>query len=189
MHTQCEIVEFSKKELIRYTYLKYPYFATKSQIAAELLSKNELFKVKEQKRQLDKLSFFTIGYEGISLENYLNKLIINDVHLLCDVRNNPLSRKFGFSKNQLRKACESIGIKYHHIPDLGIESGKRNALRSINDYNRLFDEYEQTTLIENQEQLLDLQELVRKYRRVSCGLVARQTQGRGSAFGEPPPCA
>lgn len=165
--TQSEIAQFSQQDLIRYTYLKYPYFATKSQIAAELLSEKELSKVEEQKRQSNELSFFTIGYEGISLENYLNKLIINDVRLLCDIRKNPFSMKYGFSKSQLQKACESIGIKYHHIPELGIDSEKRKGLRSINDYNRLFDEYEKTTLIENHKQLLELLELVHKYRRVA----------------------
>jgi hypothetical protein len=43
----------------------------------------------------DTTVIYTLGYEGISLEAYINKLIKNDVKLLCDVRKNPLSRKFG----------------------------------------------------------------------------------------------
>ena len=54
----------------------------------------------------------TIGYEGSTLENYLNRLLRDGVTLLCDVRRNPLSRKYGFSKGTLAKACEGVGIRY-----------------------------------------------------------------------------
>ncbi|WP_348602891.1 DUF488 family protein [Bartonella tribocorum] len=46
----------------------------------------------------EKFCFFTIGYEGKSLENYLNCLLENNIKILCDVRKNPISRKYGFSK-------------------------------------------------------------------------------------------
>jgi hypothetical protein len=49
----------------------------------------------------------TIGYEGRSLEAFLNLLLQNSVTLLCDVRRNPLSRKYGFSKSTLSKARSS----------------------------------------------------------------------------------
>lgn len=55
------------------------------------------------------------------LEQYLNKLIENDVKVLCDVRRNPISMKFGFSKHQLIKACNGVGIEYKHIPEVGID--------------------------------------------------------------------
>ncbi|WP_200885350.1 DUF488 family protein [Jejuia pallidilutea] len=57
------------------------------------------------------ITLFTIGYEGISLEHYLNKLIRNNIKLLCDVRKNALSMKYGFSKSQLKNACEGVCIK------------------------------------------------------------------------------
>lgn len=162
-----EVSEFNHKELVKYTYRKYPYFAIKSQIAEELLTTEELTKVNAQKRSFEEPAFFTIGYEGISLEAYLNKLIINDVRLLCDVRKNPLSMKYGFSKNQLKRACESVGIEYIHIPQLGIDSKKRNDLKTINDYNELFDEYEKTTLVDNRDQLEKLLGFTKKYKRIA----------------------
>lgn len=165
--TRKEVAEFSQKELVKYTYIKYPYFAIKSQIAEELLTLEELEKVNAQKRSFDEPAFFTIGYEGISLETYLNKLIINDVKLLCDVRKNPLSMKYGFSKNQLKRACESVGIEYIHIPQLGIDSEKRTDLKTISDYNKLFDEYEKTTLVENSIQLEEILSLTGKYKRIA----------------------
>lgn len=162
-----EVDGLTQKEMVRYTYRKYPYFAINSQIASELLTNEELVKVVRQKREFKEQAFFTIGYEGISLEKYLNKLIINDVRLLCDVRKNPLSMKYGFSKNQLKHACESIGIQYMHIPELGIDSNKRSDLKSINDYNRLFDEYEKTTLIDNSDQLEKILNLTHKFHRIA----------------------
>ena len=111
--------------------------------------------------------FFTIGYEGISLETYLNKLIINDVRLLVDVRKNSFSMKYGFSKSQLKNACESIGIAYMHLPQLGIESENRQELNSLNDYNKLFESYKKTTLKTNIEFLIQLKELSEKYSRVA----------------------
>ena len=162
-----EIQGFSQNDLVRHTYLHYPYYATKSQIAESILSKDELLSINKQKKNFEALEFFTIGYEGISLEKYLNKLIVYDVKLLCDVRKNPLSMKYGFSKSQLKNACESIGIKYVHIPDLGIESDKRQKLNTMSDYNRLFEEYENTTLKENDESLQYLSTLAKEYKRVA----------------------
>lgn len=162
-----EIEGFSQKELIRHTYLNYPYYATKSQIAKEILSETEMYLVNKQQKTIEASEFFTIGYEGISLENYLNKLIINDVRLLCDVRKNSLSMKYGFSKSQLKNACESIGIKFLHVPELGIESDKRQVLNSMSDYNKLFKEYENTTLKENATSLQYLFNLVKEYKRVA----------------------
>lgn len=167
LQTQREVEEFSQQELIKYTYIKYPYWAIKSQIAKDILSSEQMEKVNQQKRKKEGQEFFTIGYEGVSLETYLNKLILNDVRLLCDVRKNSLSMKYGFSKNQLKNACESIGVKYMHIPQLGIDSGKRTDLKSIGDYNKLFDEYDKTTLVENREFLIKISQLTSKYHRVA----------------------
>lgn len=162
-----EVQNLTQKDIVRHTYLHYPYYATKSQIASDILTDDELIAVNKQKRKNEEPEFFTIGYEGISLETYLNKLIINDVKLLCDVRKNSLSMKYGFSKSQLKNACESIGIKYIHIPNLGIESNKRQELKSMADYNRLFKEYENTTLKQNFDSIEKLFALIKENRRVA----------------------
>lgn len=78
--------------------------------------------------------FYTIGYEGISPEQYINKLLEQDIKLLCDVRRNPISKKFGFSKQELAGALSLVGIAYLHIPELGIASDKRQSLDNEQDY-------------------------------------------------------
>jgi uncharacterized protein (DUF488 family) len=99
----------SQTDLIKYTYIHYPYYATKSTIAKKILDADALQKVQQQTRNSSETMLFTIGYEEISLEKYINKLIINDIKILCDVRKNAFSQKYGFSKSQLRTACEGVG--------------------------------------------------------------------------------
>ena len=86
LDVKSEFGALSQTDLIRHTYQKYPYFAINSSIAQELLTKEELALVEKQKRTFTEPQLFSIGYEGITLETYINKLIINDLHVLCDVR-------------------------------------------------------------------------------------------------------
>lgn len=149
----------SADELIKYTYINFPYFAINSAIAKERLSSEEYLKVLEARPKSDKTILYTIGYEGVSLEEYLNKLILNNIKVLCDVRKNAFSMKFGFSKSQLENACEGVSIKYVHIPELGIDSDKRQELNTQTDYDKLFAIYRTDVLsktIGAQEKVLTL---------------------------------
>ena len=126
--------------LIRKTYELFPYYAIKSEIADKVLYDTALQTVRAVKQQTikDTRILFSIGYEGKSIENFVNTLIENDVRLLCDVRRNPISRKFGFSQGKLQHIVESIGIIYIHIPALGIESEERQSLETQEDFAKLF---------------------------------------------------
>ncbi|MDR1290519.1 MAG: DUF488 domain-containing protein, partial [Planctomycetaceae bacterium] len=132
--------------LIRKAYREYPYYTINSEIIDRLFRGEELERLRNIKQTYIKTDqvLFSIGYEGRSVEAFVNTLIQNDIRLLCDVRKNPLSRKFGFSKSKLKHITQTIGIEYVHIPDLGIESDKRDSLETIEDYNRLFDNYANT---------------------------------------------
>ena len=88
----------------------------------------------------------TIGYERRSYEAYFNQLLGVGVSRLCDVRRNPFSRKWGFSKRLLSRGCEELGIRYEPFPELGIASRHRAGLGDRASYNRLFARYEATTL-------------------------------------------
>lgn len=134
----------SGDDLIAYVYKNYPYYTLNSKIAHKYLAN----KYTKQPTLIDisDTNLFTIGYESITFENYLNKLIDNDIQVLCDVRKNPFSMKFGFSKNMLKHTVEQIGIEYLHLPELGIESENRQELNNLDDYKKLFAVYETTTL-------------------------------------------
>ncbi|MBS1753566.1 MAG: DUF488 family protein [Ferruginibacter sp.] len=148
-------------DIIRYTYRQFPFTAIKSKIAEDLLSKDDFENVISSKPVSGKTTLFTIGYEGISLEAYLNKLIVNDVKVLVDVRRNALSMKYGFSKSQLRRYCENLDIEYVHIPEVGIQSELRQELKTQSDYDKLFIKYTHSNLSQTgsyQKKILDLLE-------------------------------
>ena len=83
----------------------------------------------------------------------MNRLLHAGVTLLCDVRRNPLSRKYGFSKSTLSKGCEGVGIRYEHLPELGIASEERRELHTQADYDALFAVYERESLPKQSEAL------------------------------------
>src|SRR3990172_3013426 len=118
----------------------------------------------------------TIGYEGRSLEGYLNHLIQNGATLLCDVRRNPLSRKYGFSKGTLAKGCEGVGIRYEHLPELGIASEARRGLATQADYNALFAVYEREALPGQPEALERIRQWVKEDERVALTCFERLPQ-------------
>ena len=158
---------YSSNDLIKYTYINYPFWAINSVILDDLLDTEEKEKILRQKKDIEEKCLFTIGYEGKSLEIYINQLIINSIKVLCDVRKNPLSKKWGFSKSLLKDACEKANIKYVHIPQLGIESEERHDLKTFSDYKKLFETYERTTLIDNNFYLLSIIEILRENQRVA----------------------
>ena len=137
------------RKLLRRTYREYPYYTINSSILSSLFNKEEeaLFRQEREKLHQEQQVLFTIGYEGKSLEQFINELIQQDV------RKNPLSRKFGFSKSKLEHIVEKVGIQYIGIPDLGIDSEKRASLESPEDYRILFISYR--TTLPSKTQFLD----------------------------------
>ncbi len=140
--------ELRGTRLIALTYRRFPFFAIRSQVVDDVLKDDpeSLARVNVLRARPDSPAMFTIGYEGHSPESYLSTLIRNGVTLLCDVRRNPLSRKYGFSKSALARTCDGIGIRYEHIPELGIASDQRRELSTQADYDALFAEYMQDWL-------------------------------------------
>jgi len=157
----------SVNAVMKHTYLEYPYYAINSEVVGNKLSPEELEIVKAVKPVEDKTVLFTIGYEGISLEEYLNRLVINDVKLLVDVRKNALSMKYGFSKSKLKQVCESLKIEYIHLPEVGIDSDRRQELNGFEDYRRLFEEYKKNNLSRTYETQLKILELLIKKKRIA----------------------
>jgi len=97
-------------------------------------------------RKTAPLAVYTSGYEGLSVDAFLNRLVITGIKHLVDVRRNPIARRYGFHKSTLKRLCESLEIRYTHVPELGIESEKRQELNTQADYDSLFRDYTTTTL-------------------------------------------
>jgi len=141
-----EIGSLTGDSLVQKVYREFPYFAIKSELADRLLSPEEQGVVELHRPRQTAPTWFTLGYEGRSLDAYLDELIRRNITHLVDVRKNAQSMKYGFSKSTLAKTCGHLGITYVHEPDLGIESEDRRHLQSLKDYEALFSIYEQTTL-------------------------------------------
>ncbi len=73
---------------------------------------------------------FTIGYEGITLEAFVETLREHGVQTVVDVRELPLSRRAGFSKRPLSAVLKENGIGYVHERPLGTPKALRHALRA-----------------------------------------------------------
>jgi len=164
----------NNKEIVNYVYDRYPYYSIHSKWSMSASQKEALMSEKLAIESKKQTCLFTIGYEGQSIDAYLNTLVKNNVSLLCDVRKNPLSMKYGFSKNQLRKYCESLNMSYDHIPELGIESQKRKALDNKKDYEVLFKDYRKT-LPEKHKGLTKVVELLEQSNRIALTCFERES--------------
>lgn len=144
---------YTYKELMQYTYEKYPYYAINSSTKNELLTTNQLELIEKMRPNNTSKKLYTIGYEGISIDTYINKLITNNIKILIDVRRNASSMKKGFNKNQLITVLQKLDIQYFHFPELGIESENRRQLHNDSDYQLLFNNYESSIRLTNPPQL------------------------------------
>ena len=81
------------------------------------------------------MNIHTVGYEGLALDEFLQRLRRARVRLVVDVRDVPLSRKRGFSKKALAAALDATGMEYLHIRSLGCPKPIRDQYRANRDWN------------------------------------------------------
>lgn len=74
-------------------------------------------------------TIFTIGYERATLADLLSTLKLADIDMLVDIRELPISRKPGFSKEALSHSARKHGIEYLHVRELGDPKAGRDAAR------------------------------------------------------------
>ena len=155
-------------ELGAKTYQRHPYYALHNAMKERLLSSVELARVERSvaKPRNGEIVVFTLGYEGVQFEAYLNTLISNRVAVLCDVRRNPWSHKFGFSAERLSQVLPKLNIKYKHLPEFGVVREKRQFLRSRADYQVLFDDYSKN-LTNNKVGLRRIRQVIESKYRVA----------------------
>lgn len=156
-------------DLIAATYRHFPYFAIRSEIAHKILRGDSctLRKIESARSIATPVPLATIGYEGRTIESYLNALLVGGVTLLCDVRRNAISRKYGFSKKTLAHACTGVGIRYEHLPQLGVAGEHRRNLRSQADYDRLFDRYKREVLPKREHEIATIRNWINSGERVA----------------------
>lgn len=82
------------------------------------------------------MNVFTIGYEGLDIDGFMSLLAEHDIDTIVDVRELPLSRKAGFSKNALANLLNLSGREYVHMVDLGCPKSVRDLYREDGNWKR-----------------------------------------------------
>ena len=80
---------------------------------------------------------YTVGYENATIDDFIATLKTVGIERVIDVREYPLSRKKGFSKNTLHALLEANDIEYVHLKGLGDPKDGREAARA-GDYKKFF---------------------------------------------------
>lgn len=118
-------------DLIDTVYAQYPWFTVNSDLPGQ----------RREQRPVADIAIYTAGYEGKTVDEFLNLLMRSGICRLIDVRYNPISRRYGFHKSTLQRLCSSLEIDYQHLPGLGIPGSARVDLKSTDSYLALFKEY------------------------------------------------
>lgn len=105
---------------------------------------------------------YTIGYEGVNIDVFVDYLARNNIKALIDVRMNPISRKPGFSKTRLTEALESRGICYVPMKEFGCPKAVRDQYRLDSDWSKYTKNYNEHMKLNLQDSLVMLASLVKK---------------------------
>jgi uncharacterized protein (DUF488 family) len=154
-------------KLVKKTYREFPQFSARSKIAARHFNADEIKQLRFAWNTDMRPALFSIGYQGLTIDSFLNKLIGNNITVVVDVRNNPQSMKYGFSKKSFKQYIESAGMKYIHIPELGIPSTMRKGLGGSVSYKTLFKAYESKLLPKQETQIKQLIDLTNQNERIA----------------------
>jgi len=154
-------------KLVKKTYRDFPQFASRSKIASRHFTPNEIKQLQIAWNIDTKPAMFSVGYEGLTIDSFLNKLISNNITVVVDVRNNPQSMKYGFAKKSFKKYIENAGMKYIHSPELGIPSAMRKGLGESVSHKTLFKIYENKLLPKQEVEIKQLIDLANQNERIA----------------------
>lgn len=112
------------------------------------------------------MDIYTIGYEGIDQKAFMTWLKHYKIDVVADVRERPLSRKKGFSKNGLRESLSENDIEYLGCPSLGVPKEMRDKLKATGNYSSFFKKYRES-LNSKGQQLYELFKIIKAGKRIT----------------------
>jgi hypothetical protein len=126
------VSDASQNRLVRALRSSSGQLTTKSPLRKQVASRPAPGSVESLDRtnQILQPSVVSVGYEGKTPQAFIDSLKDQGVQLLVDVRQNPISRKPGFSKRALTELCETNGIEYTHERALGNPKENRDGFRA-----------------------------------------------------------
>jgi uncharacterized protein (DUF488 family) len=145
-----ELGHLSAKTLLRTVYARHPWFTILSDVE------------RKESRPSAEPAVYTAGYEGLSVDAFLNLLLSRGIERVIDVRSNPVARRYGFHRRTLASLCEKIGIEYCGFPELGIRSKDRRELDTSEDYRALLEAYERRIANHDQVPVCEVARLMRE---------------------------
>ena len=89
----------------------------------------------------EKNTLYTIGYEGYEIATFVRDLKKAGIRLVVDVRERPISRKKGFSKNLLAGALAEKKMEYINVRALGAPPEIRRRYHDKKDYQTFLEKY------------------------------------------------
>jgi hypothetical protein len=140
--------------LLKDVYARYPWYARNSEL-------QELVPSGAKEPKMAPVAVYTIGYEGRSVDGFLDKLLHTGIRRIVDVRANPVSMKYGFAKSSLSGLAAKLGVGYVHCPELGIPSNRRKEAQSTTDFLKLFNFYEKQILPAQEDHSMKVAELMK----------------------------
>ena len=143
--------ELGHTDIRNYVYSKYPEYTIRSKLKTHPPTRKEPH-------------IFSIGYEGHTIDSFLNVLIQNGIDTVIDIRFNPFSMNFMFTKSKLSYYLAKCRIGYVHIPELGIDGRYRRDLKTDSDYERLFDFYSSQILPMQKDRIREIEDRGRRKR-------------------------
>src|SRR5256885_8607595 len=95
-------------------------------------------------RSPETADFFTIGYTGKPIEEFLNLLERAGVRSLIDIRENPASMyRPELCKSNLQRIVEQRGLHYFHLPHLGVPRDIRVKAIATGNRDVIWDWYDE----------------------------------------------
>ena len=118
--------------LIDDIYGKYPWFAHRSERDGG-----------RHKRATPSAepAVYTVGYQGLSIDAFLNLLLDRGITQLVDTRFTPASRVYGYHATTLRNLCERVGIGYQPEPMLGVPKQTRERFFQTRNHRQFKRDY------------------------------------------------
>lgn len=144
-----------RNSLLKDVYRRYPWYATSSELT-------DLVRNRAPKLRRARIAVYTVGYEGKSIDGFLNGLLRTGIRTIIDVRANPVSRKYGFAGKSLARIAGRVGLAYHHFPELGIPTSRRAGLTDMESYRVLLNRYESQLVSRQKQDVLRVVRLVRE---------------------------
>lgn len=136
--------------LIDDVYRRYPWYAHKSD-RDDGIHKRDVPSAK--------LAVYTVGYQGLSIDAFLNLLISRGITRLVDTRFTPASRVYGYHATTLQRICGYVGIHFQPEPSLGVPKPVRDRFIETRNHRRFARQYSDIVRV-NWDRVLATSELM-----------------------------